>query len=163
MKTLTIKWQRLVVGEGGQTCTRCGSTEKELDRAVGTLSQSLAPLGIEVDLEKKALDPATFAQGVLESNRIWIGGKPMEEWLEAEVSQSPCCEVCGNAECRTVKVGEKSYETIPVKLILKAGLVAAAGLIAADPKEPSAQDQPALKTPSAACCPDSAEPSAKCG
>jgi hypothetical protein len=48
MKTLTITWQRLLMDEDGRTCVRCGSTEKELERAVETLKQSLAPLGIEV-------------------------------------------------------------------------------------------------------------------
>jgi hypothetical protein len=135
MEVLRIKWQRLLIDETGQTCPRCGSTEKEFEKAGHTLKQSLAPLGIEVILEKKALDPVTFAKDVLESNRIWIGEKPLEEWLGAEVGQSLCCEVCGNAECRTVEVGERIYETIPADLIIKAGLVAASKMISTEPKE----------------------------
>ncbi len=135
MKVLRIKWQRLLIDETGQTCPRCGSTEKEIDKAVDTLKQSLAPLGIEVILEKNVLDPVSFAKDVLESNRIWIGEKPLEEWLGAEVGQSLCCEVCGNAECRTVEVGERSYETIPAHLIIKAGLAAASKMVSTEPKE----------------------------
>ncbi len=139
MKVLRIKWQRLLTDETGQTCPRCGSTEKEIDKAVDTLKQSLAPLGIEVILEKNVLDPVSFAKDVLESNRIWIDEKPLEEWLGAEVGQSLCCEVCGNAECRTVEVGERSYETIPADLIIKAGLVAASKMFSAEPKETCSQ------------------------
>jgi hypothetical protein len=87
MKTLTITWQRLLVDESGRTCDRCGATERELERAVHTLKQSLAPLGIEVVLVKKALDAVAFAKDALESNRVWIGGKPLEEWLGADVGQ----------------------------------------------------------------------------
>jgi hypothetical protein len=130
MEVLRIKWQRLLTDERGQTCPRCGSTERELEKAVHTLRRSLAPLGMEVVLEKKALDPAAFARDVLESNRIWISGKPLEEWLGAEVGRSLCCEVCGNAECRTVETGEKIYETVPADLIIKAGLAAASRLVA---------------------------------
>lgn len=146
MKTLRIKWQRLLIDEGGRTCPRCGSTEKELDEAVSILKKSLAPSGIEVILEKKTLSPATFAKDVLESNRIWINEKPLEHWIEAQgltahVGQSLCCDVCGNAECRTVEVEEKTYEIIPADLIVKAGLAAASFLIKDEPKGIVREDQ----------------------
>ncbi len=129
MKVLRIKWQRLLTEETEQTCPRCGSTEKEIEKAVDRLKESLAPLGIEVILEKKAINPEKFAKDVLESNRIWVGEKSLEDWLGAEVGQSRCSDVCGDAGCRTVEVGEKTYETIPSDLIIKAGLVAASKMI----------------------------------
>jgi hypothetical protein len=135
MKTLTITWQRLLMDEDGRTCVRCGSTEKELERAAETLKQSLAPLGIEVVLLKKALDAEAFARDALESNRIWIGGKPLEEWLGADVGRSVCCDVCGNAECRTVEMRQERHETVPADLVVRAGLVAASGMIAAGSEE----------------------------
>jgi hypothetical protein len=76
---IKITWQRLLIDESGQTCPRCGSTEKELEKALDVLKKSLAPLEIEVILEKKALDSATFAKDVLESNRIWISERPLKE------------------------------------------------------------------------------------
>jgi len=136
MKVLKIKWQRLLIAESGQTCPRCGSTENEMEKAVNTLKQSLAPLGTEVIIEKKVLDSVIFAKNVLESNRIWIDDKPIEEWLDAKVGRSLCCEVCGDAECRTVEVGENIYETIPADLIIKAGLIAASNMMAIESKEP---------------------------
>ena len=152
MKNLKIKWQRLLIDESGQTCPRCGDTEKELKKAVNTLKQSLFPLGIDVILEKKSLDSVTFAKDVLESNRIWIGEKPLEEWLGAVVGQSLCCEACGNAECRTVEVENNIYETIPADLIIKAGLVAASKMVAAEAKEPCCDDNASRKLPSGICC-----------
>jgi hypothetical protein len=113
MKVLKIKWNRLLTDEGGQTCPRCGSTENELEKAVNTLKQSLAPLEIEVIIEKQVIDSVTFANNVSESNRIWVDDKPIEEWLGAKVGRSLCCEVCGDAECRTVELEENIYETIP--------------------------------------------------
>ena len=131
MKALKVEWQRLV-DEKGQTCQRCGSTEKEVQKAFQSLKQSLAPLGIKVSLEKKVLDPSTCAKDVLQSNRIWIDGRTLEEWLGAQVGKSACrfcCTELGNeVECRTVEVGEQVYETIPANLIIQAGLLAAAEL-----------------------------------
>ena len=54
MKTLNIRWQRLV--SKGETCPRCGATEKEVEKALQTLEQSLAPLGVKVALEKQELN-----------------------------------------------------------------------------------------------------------
>lgn len=51
--TMKIKWKRLI--SKGETCLRCGSTEEELGRAISNLKQSLAPLRIEVILEKEEL------------------------------------------------------------------------------------------------------------
>ena len=129
MKILKIKWQRLLTDEGGQTCPRCGSTEIELEQAVNTLKQSLAPLEIEVLMEKQVIDSVSFAKNVLESNRIWIDDKPIEEWLGAKVGRSLCCKVCDDAECRTIELAENIYETIPAYLIIKAGLIAASNMI----------------------------------
>ena len=152
MKVLTIRWQRLVY-KNGQTCQRCGSTEKELQKAFQSLKQSLAPLRIRVILEKESLDPATCAKDVSQSNRIWIGGRPLEEWLKAEVGQSPCETCCAelgsNVECRTVEVEGQAYEEIPADLIIKAGLLAASQLFTP-------------KIPSSSCCPQSNSNSKEC-
>jgi len=84
-KTLKIEWQRLISNE--ETCPRCGSTEEELDKAVSTLKQSLAPLGIEVILEKKELSVSEFKKAPLQSNRIWINSLPLEDYVEGSVGK----------------------------------------------------------------------------
>lgn len=153
VKSLTVRWQRLV-DESGQTCGRCGLTETAVANAVGKLKRSLGALGINVDLEKEALSRAEFAKGPLESNRIWIGGEPLEKWLSATSSQSVCGSACGGSECRTVMVEGKAYEAIPAELIIKAGLLAGAQLIHGDsgaaccPQGGSSQGNPACRSSS---------------
>jgi len=127
MSTLLIRWQRLV--KDGRTCNRCGDTESEVRRATETLRQVLAPLGIEPRLDVADIDRTSFLAGPLESNRIWIAGRPMEDWLRGSVGQSRCCSVCGDSDCRTVEIQGTVFETIPEWLIVKAGLLAAAELL----------------------------------
>jgi Domain of unknown function (DUF2703) len=127
-KTLPIIWQRLVNAEG-ETCPRCGVTQQELESAMLSLKVALGALGIEPTLEVKAIDPKSFAEKPTESNRVWIAGKPMEEWLDAKAGTSRCCSACGESECRTVEVGSTVYEAIPRNLLIKASLIAASQII----------------------------------
>ena len=128
MKSLPIIWQRLVSADG-RTCDRCGATQQEMQRAVSKLKQALHPLGIEPIVEIREIDEKSFRANPSESNRIWIAGKPMEEWLGARVGSSRCCSVCGESECRTVEMGAAEFETIPEALFLKAALAAAGELL----------------------------------
>jgi len=98
-------------------------------RAVSKLKKSLRPLGIEPALEVREVDSNSFKANPSESNRIWIGGRPMEDWLGATVGSSPCCSVCGDSECRTVEVEGVTFETIPERLFVKAALVAASHVL----------------------------------
>ena len=125
--TMKIKWKRLI--SKGETCLRCGSTEEELRRAISTLKQSLAPLGIEVFLEKEELSVTEFKKDPSQSNRIWINNRLLEDWIEGTVGHSPCCDVCSPHDCRTVEVEGQIYETIPAEIIIKAGLLAASQLV----------------------------------
>jgi Domain of unknown function (DUF2703) len=94
MKPLPILWQRLV--SEGKTCDRCNATYQEMQRAMEKLRQSLQPSGIEPRLEIREIDDKTFRANPSESNRVWIAGRPMEEWLGASVGRSRCCSVCGH-------------------------------------------------------------------
>ena len=125
---LPIIWQRLVTTTG-ETCPRCSSTETEVDDAVATLTEVLGPLGIGPQLQTRVLDQVSFDTAPAESNRIWIAGKPLEEWIGAMAGVSRCSSVCGEHDCRTVESGPSSYETVPAALIVKAGLMAAAALL----------------------------------
>ena len=124
MKRLPIVWQRLV--NAGETCDRCGSTGQAIAAALAKLAVALQPLGIQPVLETRAIDEAAFRLDPSASNRIWIDGTPMEEWLGARVGMSPCCSVCGDLPCRTLDVAGTSFEAIPEDLIVKAALMAAA-------------------------------------
>jgi hypothetical protein len=120
---LPIIWQRLM-GPDGKTCDRCEVTHQAIKRAFSTLKETLRPLGIEPILETREIDERSFKANPSESNRIWIAGKPMEEWLGAKVGSSRCCSVCGDSECRTLEVMGTTYEAVPEKLVLKAALIA---------------------------------------
>lgn len=127
MKTLTIRWKRLV-NEAGQTCERCDTTGVAIQRAFEKLKRALSELGIQIYLETTTLDFLTFTKDPLQSNRIWINARPLEEWVNAMAGQSKCCDLCGDSECRTVSVDGNTYEAIPEELIIRAGLLAAAEL-----------------------------------
>ena len=128
MKTMPIVWKRLV--KDGQTCNRCGQTLQQLEAALGKLQAALRPLGIEPTLQTESIDEPVFKADPAESNRIWIAGRPMEQWLGADVGMTRCCSVCGDSDCRTLEVGGQRYETIPEALVVQAALLAAAQLVA---------------------------------
>jgi hypothetical protein len=131
-RTVAIVWERLV--EGGETCPRCGTTGDEVNKAAEQLSVALGALGVAVTLEEKELTLAEFKADPSRSNRVWLNGRLLEDWLGGVTGASPCCDVCGDEECRTVDVAGTTYEAIPADLIVKAGLLAAAALPPAPPK-----------------------------
>jgi hypothetical protein len=131
VKTIIIRWRRLV-DEEDKTCPRCGSTGETVRSAANKLKKAMAELGIEVLLKTETLNFPMFTKDPLQSNRIWVGEKPLEEWIGATVGQSPCCDVCADSECRTLSIGNDTYEEIPEKFIIQAGLLAAASFFQID-------------------------------
>ena len=128
VKTVTIRWQRLV-DDNDQTCPRCRETGETVKKAFEKLKKALFELGIEVDIMEKKIDFPLFDEDPLQSNRIWIGDRLLEDWIGGTAGKSKCCETCGDSECRTISIGENTYEAIPEYLIIKAGLLAAAALL----------------------------------
>lgn len=128
MTHLPIIWQRLVSADR-RTCQRCDATHQHLQSAVAKLKEMLKPLNIEPILELREIDETSFRNKPAESNRIWIAGRPVEEWLAASVGSSPCCSVCGDAPCRTMEVEGAVFEDIPEAVILRAALTAVSTLI----------------------------------
>ena len=151
MRSLPILWQRLV-NSREQTCSRCGATYEALQRAVAKLKDVLGPLGLEPSLETKEIQEESFKADPSASNRIWIAGRPLEEWLGARVGSSRCCPVCGDSECRTVEVRGAVFEAIPEDLILKAALVAAAQVLGPTSEAASSQGEDGSCKPT--CCTD---------
>lgn len=127
MKTLRIKWQRLVYE--GETCPRCKGTETEIEEAVSSLKESLQPLGVEVLLEKEEITMERFEKDPLQSNRILINDIPLEDWVGGKTGRSPCCSICAPSDCRTLEIKDEIFEVIPKDLIYEAGLVAALKLV----------------------------------
>ncbi len=127
-KTLVIRWQRLV-DDKGDTCDRCGNTERSIEDARRMLEASMKPLGIRVKLVTTRLTLKQFKIDPSESNRIWIDDAPLDKILGAKTGDSPCCGACGDSNCRTMMVDGRTYETIPPELIVRAGLRVAADLV----------------------------------
>lgn len=157
MKPLPILWRRLV--RDGETCPRCGETGRELDSAVIKLRAALVPLGIEPVLETQEIREEAFQADTAESNRVWIAGKPLEDWLGGTVGMSRCCTACGDSDCRTVQIDGQTYEAIPQDQLIKAGLMAASQMIASvsSPDNAAASccgatDSPTQSRPSKASC-----------
>ena len=151
MKPLRIVWQRLVSAEG-RTCDRCGATYDGLQRATAKLKAALSPLGVEPTLETKEIDERAFKADPSASNRLWIGDRPLEEWLAGTVGSSRCCSVCGESDCRTIEVSGTVFEAIPEELILKAALVAAAQMLA--PTNETLSSQEKQNSGNSPCCED---------
>jgi hypothetical protein len=131
-KELHILWQRVLVG--AETCQRCGDTGGAVRRAAERLREELAPEGIAVRLEEKAL--LALTPGVIdESNRVFLNGRALEDILGAQVGQShcqSCCDLLGEAmgggtNCRTLVLDGAEHEALPEDLLVRAGRMAARG------------------------------------
>ncbi len=135
-QTLTVKWQRLV-NEAGDTCQRCFDTQREVRVAADILGRSLRPLNMRVRVEERPMSPETVAKDTSQSNRIFVDGRSLADWLGGTIGMSPCTSCCPdlgpNVTCRTLTVDGKSYEAIPATLIVRAGLRAADNALARRP------------------------------
>ena len=130
-RSLVIEWQRLVSDAGG-TCPRCAGTEAELMRARGQVHPDTERGERGAKGVTRALDDASFRSAPSESNRIWVAGRPLEDWLDADVGATPCCDECGDEPCRTLAVDGAVHEVVPADIIVRAGLLAAAEVLAPD-------------------------------
>lgn len=147
-RTLRINWQRLV-DEAGGTCQRCATTQHEVRLAAGTLARSLRPLNMQVVLEERPITAEECAKDVSQSNRVFLDGRSLADWLGGTIGMSPCESCCPklgpNVECRTLTVDGHTHEAIPATLIVRAGLRAAEAALVAEPTT-----RPCCPKP---CCP----------
>ncbi|MFH0981980.1 MAG: DUF2703 domain-containing protein [Planctomycetota bacterium] len=132
-RVIRVCWQRLVT-ETGTTCERCGMTQTEVRNAVNTLRRCLRPLHFEVALEETSMAPAAVARDTLQSNRVFVDDRPLEDWVGGRTGMSlcgSCCDYLGpGVQCRTVAVEGQTYEAVPADLIVRAGLLAAEAALA---------------------------------
>ncbi len=117
-RTLALRWQKPAVEQKNP----CGVTEPEMQQALRTLTHSLKKSGIEVQLGY--LKAGTISDAP--ATGLWINGRPLETWLNAEV-------VAEESGCVVLKVANESYKRIPADIIVKAGKLAA--------EEPGASSQ----------------------
>lgn len=155
--TLTIRWKRLVLGKDKKTAPRHAATEQAVDLAFVTLQKSLAPLGVEVSLQKADVSEERFKQDPLLSNRLWINGAALEMYLPKAKTGKVVDKKSGVA-FRTVEFAGKSFRDIPADMIVQAGLIAAGESV----KQALAEVQvlAAAATKSGGCC-DKSDAAAK--
>ena len=104
------------------TCSRCRTTDKNVEKTVQGLRKALREEGIAVDFKTKKLPLSKLAQ----SNSITINGKDVEELVNgkkkarlsacrgcSEIMESPC-------ECRTYVYRGKRHSYIPQAMIREA-------------------------------------------
>lgn len=153
MQPLLIVWQRLVNAQG-HTCPRCRGTGQALQRAVERLRPMLEPLGVSPVLEVRAIDADGFVAQPSESNRIWVAGRPLEDWLGGQTGSSRCCNECGDQDCRTLELGGQTHEVVPEELLVRAGLKAGLALLEPEPAStaPAGSGQLSSRCGSGGCC-----------
>jgi uncharacterized protein DUF2703 len=127
---LKIRWQRLR-DPAGSRCESCLRTLNHVRTASAKLRKACHAFGIEVP----PVEVSRAASGAMESNRVWINDRPLEQWLGAEVGRSDCRCVCGKHDCRALYLKGRRYEGVPEELLLRAGLTAMLKLL--EPKEES--------------------------
>lgn len=120
MQTLQIEWKHYE--NAGETCVRCSETGQELQKVVTSLVEECRPHGWDIQLKITKLTE----QDIAESNIILINGQPIENILKDATSGESQCDSCGELMgqasvcCRTIEIGEKSYEGISSELIREA-------------------------------------------
>jgi len=119
MKTIEILWKHLDVN--GKTCDRCHRTGDEIRQFVDRLHEECLGKDVRIALREVKLTE----NEIEESNRIFINGIPIEDFLpDAGVSQNDCLsctDLLGSStRCRTIIHSGREYETIPQELIREA-------------------------------------------
>jgi hypothetical protein len=121
MKHLEIEWRHL--DKEGNTCNRCADTGVALAASMESLVKECQPCGWNITFKETKLSETALA----ESNLILINGVLIENILPNAVASTShcasCCELftgCQTTTCRTIEVGNQSYEAIPVSLIRQA-------------------------------------------
>lgn len=116
MKELNVEWKHLEIQ--GQTCDRCADTGQAVRDVLAWLKEELGREGIAVSFTETKLGE----DRIPESNQVLFNGVPLEDLVPgALANENACCsctEILGvETSCRTVEVGEQTYEAIPADLI----------------------------------------------
>ena len=142
-KSLVISWRHTVC-QSTNPCNRCLMTPEEVKTAYEKLQSALAKLDIEVILDEQTK--------VQEEDHILINGKALENLLGGKLVKRQCAS-CPSAdgeikEYNTLELDGTLYEIIPSALIIKAGLLAASELFAAESSMPCKTKTPCQGCPS---------------
>jgi hypothetical protein len=124
MKTLEIEWRHL--DKDGRTCLRCSDTLQSLRQVIARLAAECAPRGVSISYRETKLPLEQLSQ----SNLILFNGVPLESVLPDAAASENECQSCGDlcgqpSFCRTVTVGDRTFEAIPATVIRQAACIVA--------------------------------------
>jgi len=118
MKKLRIEFRYV----DRKTCSRCRTTDKNVEKTVQGLRKALRESGISVDFKTTKLPVSKLAQ----SNSILINGKDVEELVNKKRNvRSSVCHGCGRilknpCDCRAYTYRGKKYSYIPKAMLREA-------------------------------------------
>jgi hypothetical protein len=104
-----------------KTCSRCRTTDKNVERTVQSLRKVVGESGAKIELKTTRLPISRLAQ----SNSVRINGKDIEELVGRRHNRSTTCygcsEVLGSScDCRAYTYRGKKYTYIPRAMIREA-------------------------------------------
>lgn len=105
-----------------KTCSRCRTTDKNVEKTVQGLRKALKDAGVAVDFKTKKLPVSRLVQ----SNSVLINGKDVEELVNGKkIVHSSACRGCSEimespCECRTYVYRGKKHTEIPQAMIREA-------------------------------------------
>ena len=79
--------------------------------AAATLTEVLRPLDIEVTISTPSIK--RLRRGTDRVQPDLDRRRSLEDWVGAHASESTCCSVCGNSDCRTLNLDGATYEAVP--------------------------------------------------
>jgi hypothetical protein len=102
-------------------CTRCGGTDKALDKAIDEVQNVLKLAGKEVEVNKVNITDEKLARKYefYSSPTIKVNGRDIQEDITEDNCQS-CGDLCGDeVDCRTWSYKGKTYTEPPKELIVE--------------------------------------------
>ena len=104
------------------TCSRCRTTDKNVEKTVQGLRKALQETGVAIDFKTTKLPVSRLTQ----SNSILINGKDVEELVNGRRNtRSSACQGCSKimknpCECRTYVYRGRKHSYIPRAMIHEA-------------------------------------------
>lgn len=121
-RRVSIEAHRIMLDD--HACDRCGESVSSALTVARQLEMELAAYNIVVDYVEIAVEPSAHAQ----SNRVFVNGRPVEEWVGGETIWTTCpscTDIFGEvACCAAIRVGDAMYDSVPPDMIRRAALEA---------------------------------------
>lgn len=113
MSNCCSRWRKVVVEVhtidlDGPSCRRCLDTVEAARQAVAELRDELEGFKATVELVEHHLGDEHQHR----ANTVLVAGRPLAEWLGAEVVMTPCPDCRKDTCCEAISVGEGLHESV---------------------------------------------------